>query len=209
MEFTEEENKQLLSIVKLYRSWMFHAMESSGGLEGLTGSDVSSGSDDGVDTASVAYFDQALVVIASIQEKLEGGTVASDHIQLPSVSEARVLVADDDEISVQLISSMLDDTGFQHIDVVSDGLQAYEKITGGEHFDLIICDWRMPKMNGLEVHAKIKEKGLLESSVFVLLTAIDDEILASRAKKQGVKEYLTKPFDADLFDEKLKRFFAL
>lgn len=201
MEFTKEEKLHMLSVLKLYRSWMYHSVKEQ---------------NDDLDANSKGHYVNSLAVATSVLKKVEaslGVGGEQDDLtppqRLKEVADAVVLVIDDDEITVEIISTCLEDLGFQNIDTASDGQQAIEKITGDTNYDLVVCDWRMPNMNGLEVHSQAKEAGKLEDSVFILLTAVDDEVLASRAEKQGISQYLTKPFEAEEFEATLKTLFSI
>ncbi len=201
MEFSEEETRQMLSVLKLYRSWMFHSVKEH---------------NSSLDASSKNHFVASLGVTTTILKKLEaslGETSSLDDsdgkaVTLKSAAEANVLVTDDDEITVEIISTCLEDFGFKTIDTASDGQAALDKLESDQKYDLVVCDWRMPNLNGLEVHSRAKELGKLDDSVFVLLTAIDDEVLASRAEKQGVSFYLTKPFETEEFEAILKTLFS-
>ncbi len=219
MVFTNAEKAQMVAVLKLYRSWMYHTVKDQG---------------DEMEVASKSHYVQSLSVITSAQRKLEeslandshddvleellggiddesedGEAAGGDQEKLKKkIADVNVLVTDDDEVTVELISTVLEDFGFSNIENASDGQEALDKILGNDAgFDLIICDWRMPNLTGLEVHAKAIEANKLTDATFVLLTAIDDEVLAERAEKQGISFYLTKPFEADEFEQKIKSVF--
>ncbi|MFL0804548.1 MAG: response regulator [Agarilytica sp.] len=218
MVFTNAEKAQMIAVLKLYRSWMYHTVKDQG---------------DEMEVASKSHYVQSLSVITSAQRKLEeslandahddvleellsgiddesldGESVGRGEETLKKIADVKVLVTDDDEVTVELISTVLEDFGFTNVDTARDGQEALDKILeNDEGYDLIICDWRMPNLNGLEVHAKAVEADKLASTTFVLLTAIDDEVLAERAEKQGISFYLTKPFEADEFEQKMKAVF--
>ncbi len=219
MVFTKAEKAQMVAVLKLYRSWMYHTVKDQG---------------DDMEVASKSHYVQSLSVITSAQRKLEESLVNDSHDDVleellsgieddsangepvergneslkKKIADVNVLVTDDDEVTVELISTVLDDFGFVNVENASDGQEALDKILGSDDgYDLIICDWRMPNLNGLEVHAKAVDAEKLGDTTFVLLTAIDDEVLAERAEKQGISFYLTKPFEADEFEQKIKAVF--
>ncbi len=220
MVFTNAEKAQMVAVLKLYRSWMYHTVKDQG---------------DEMEVASKSHYVQSLSVITSAQRKLEESLANDSHDDVleellsgieddeptdgepidgdekspkKKIADVNVLVTDDDEVTVELISTVLDDFGFTHVESARDGQEALDKILGNDDgYDLIICDWRMPNLNGLEVHAKAVDAEKLTDTTFVLLTAIDDEVLAERAEKQGISVYLTKPFEADEFEQKIKAVF--
>lgn len=205
MQLSPEETRSLLSIVKLYRTWMYGAVkEAAVGLE------------DG----GKSFLVDRLTLVSDIQKKLEAqlGVDAYDEVDIDaeepvaasskaSIADARVLIADDDAVTAELISHILEDIGFQNVTIAEDGQKALDAILENEHYHLIICDWRMPELTGLEVHVKAKEAEKLEDTIFILLSAVEDDVLASRAERQGVNIYATKPIDADDFEANIRGFF--
>ena len=74
--------------------------------------------------------------------------------------------------------------------------------------DLILCDWNMPKLSGIEVLTKIKNDSLLKNIPFIMLTSQNDEAQVLEAMKLGVSDYITKPFKTSLLEEKIKKHLA-
>ena len=72
----------------------------------------------------------------------------------------------------------------------------------GEQFDLVLLDWNMPVMNGLETLQKIREEGFSATKVLMVTTEAENDFIM-RALEAGADEYLMKPFDHDAFDDKL------
>lgn len=102
----------------------------------------------------------------------------------------RVLYAEDDEGSRELVSSTLRDAGYM-VDAASDGggaLALLEK----ESYDLVLLDIRMPGMSGIEVLRHIRRRNLQPR--VIMLTAVDELSVAIECVKQGASDYLTKPF---------------
>lgn len=87
------------------------------------------------------------------------------------------------------------------VQLACTGEEALEKAR--EHyFDLVLCDVRMPGMDGLEAIEKLKP--LVEGAYFIVMTGYASEDAPIRALRLGVDDYLTKPFDIPLFLEKLR-----
>jgi two-component system, OmpR family, response regulator len=106
---------------------------------------------------------------------------------------AKILVADDDELLAELISSKFENAGH---DVVTafDGGAALEKINEAG-FDLVVLDAMMPVMSGFEVLQAARENPANNDMLIVMLTArrgLEDVLKAMRS---GIDDYLTKPFD--------------
>jgi CheY-like chemotaxis protein len=105
----------------------------------------------------------------------------------------RVLVVDDDAVIRQLISVNLEMEGFE-VDTAVDGLDALEKVRAGQP-DLVTLDIMMPRMDGWEAAAALREDPLTASVKVVLLSARAQEADLRRGEGIGVDAYLTKPFD--------------
>ncbi len=105
-------------------------------------------------------------------------------------SKYRILIVDDEESMRDFLSIMLHREGYQ-VDTSIDGVQAVSHLR--EHsYDLVISDIKMPRMNGLELLAHIKER--TPETVVLMVTAFSSTDEAVEAMKQGAYDYITKPF---------------
>ncbi len=84
-----------------------------------------------------------------------------------------------------------------------DGQAAIEAATLST-FDLIISDWHMPKLDGLELFRKIKELPSTKSTKFLFVTSSNQKEEVLSAVTAGVRDYLCKPFSAEALEDKLK-----
>lgn len=110
----------------------------------------------------------------------------------------RVLVVDDSkDIRDFLIEYILEPKGFEIL-IAVNGSIGFEMAINKEP-DLIIVDQQMPKMTGLEMLQKLKEQGVVIPTI--LATAHGSEDTAVSAFRLGVRDYVTKPFDADHLNE--------
>ena len=109
-----------------------------------------------------------------------------------------ILIVEDEAGIVQFLQQGLEEEGYQ-ITSVSDGLKGFE-ITQKEHFDLILLDWMLPKMTGLELCKAIRLKDTTTPILF--LTAKDTGQETIEGLKAGANDYIKKPFS---FDELLER----
>lgn len=103
------------------------------------------------------------------------------------------MVVDDEQSIREIISEFLIELGYTVIKAV-DGLDALDKLAYGQ-FDLYIIDVYMPRMNGLELIAKIKETQPL--AVIIVTTGYSSVELAIKAIRIGAYHYLTKPIQAE------------
>mgnify|MGYP003530164316 FL=1 len=105
----------------------------------------------------------------------------------------KVLIIDDNESLRYTLESVLEENGFASKSV-EDGLKAIEEVRS-KQYDLVICDMKMPKMDGMQILAEVKK---IDPDIpFIILTAFGDIKNAVEAMKQGASDYLTKPFDND------------
>lgn len=106
-----------------------------------------------------------------------------------------MLIADDEEIVRHVMTIHLTRMGHR-VDEVSDGEQAFEAISSG-NYDLAILDYRMPRLDGLEVLRKVREDGM--SLAVLILTGHGNEETREIAKRLGAVDLLRKPLKlADL-----------
>ena len=100
----------------------------------------------------------------------------------------------DDEIGIRdLLVSTLKDSGYA-VEQSNDALQAKEKILNGFLPSLILLDWMMPGMNGLEMARWLKKDNRFAHIPIIMLTARDDDDYKVLGFEAGVEDYITKPF---------------
>lgn len=119
----------------------------------------------------------------------------------------KVLVVDDFATMRRIVKNVLKQIGFTNISEADDGKTALKALKG-EKFDLILCDWNMPEMSGLEVLKQMKSDDALKDIPFVMVTAEAQKDNIIEAVKAGVNSYIVKPFTAETIGEKLKKMFG-
>lgn len=116
-------------------------------------------------------------------------------------SRERVLIADDDEGILQVISDILDKAGYR-VASVKNGYEAFEKILIND-FDLIILDINMPKMNGIDTVKVIREQ---DPFVYILLISGEAETEEIKeALDNGANSFLPKPFSREILLENIEK----
>jgi len=116
-----------------------------------------------------------------------------------------ILVVDDFPIMRGIIRRMLTKRyGVSRILEAEDGLRAWELLLENR-IDLIICDWNMPKMNGLDLLKRVRSDQRYHQTPFVMVTSEDSHENLIQATREGVTGFLTKPFTAKDLGKKLKR----
>jgi two-component system response regulator AtoC len=103
----------------------------------------------------------------------------------------KILIIDDNESLRYTLENVLEEAGFQPKSV-EDGIKAIEEAKS-KTYDLVICDMKLPKMNGIQVMQEIKQ--ISPDIPFIILTAFGDIKNAVEAMKNGATDYLTKPFN--------------
>ncbi|HEX5221491.1 MAG TPA: ATP-binding protein [Verrucomicrobiae bacterium] len=135
-------------------------------------------------------------------KSMTGNTVFTSRNQL-SGNGRNVLVIDDEEPILQMVSEVLSRSGYQ-VDVASDGESALKRLNN-RRYDLTICDWKMPGLNGREVYERIRTTDLGVSERFIFMTGdvINDRI--QEFLKQENKFCLSKPFSITEFEHAIQQ----
>ena len=114
----------------------------------------------------------------------------------------KVLIAEDSNTMSGIVREMMRRLGYNEIVEAEDGQQAWEQLNQGS-FDLLLTDWNMPRMSGLELLQKVRESpDLAEIPVVMLTTRNNKEDIVS-AMKAGINNYVTKPCKPTQLKEKI------
>lgn len=103
-----------------------------------------------------------------------------------------ILIVDDVDSIRDLVKGTLSSTGFQNITSAKDGYDAL-RLLKTEKIDLVICDWDMPNMNGMELLHNIRSDKRLKELPFIMLTGLGNSIEVKQAITAGVDDYIVKP----------------
>jgi two-component system, chemotaxis family, chemotaxis protein CheY len=107
-----------------------------------------------------------------------------------------VLVVDDVATARIIVSSMLEDMGFTRILEARDGEEALA-LLGRSEVALVISDYNMSPASGLDLLKGLRERGKLDATPFIMVSAVDDESVVEAATALGASGYLTKPLRFD------------
>ena len=122
-----------------------------------------------------------------------------------SMESATFLVAEDNEDSANLMMDILQDIGAKNAILAKDGGQAFDHIKKAKQpFDIILCDWDMPVLSGIEVYQKAKASNTLKGAHFMMVTAVSEAARIREAVEKGVNDYIVKPVDIDVLEMKIK-----
>ncbi|MEK2688293.1 response regulator [Bdellovibrio sp. GT3] len=122
--------------------------------------------------------------------------------------ETRILVIDDMPSIRDLVKNTLKAMGFKNIQEAGDGEEGLKVLmqtnVPGSSIQLVISDWNMPKMKGLELLKHVRATAEWQNLPFVLLTSESERDQVTEAVLAGVSQYIVKPFSAKIFEDKLK-----
>ncbi len=113
-----------------------------------------------------------------------------------------VLIVDDYKTMLRIIRNLLRQLGFTNIDEATDGSQALQKLRQA-NFDLIISDWNMEPMTGLQLLREVRADAKLKHIPFIMVTAESKTENVIAAKEAGVSNYIVKPFNAETLKGKM------
>ncbi len=120
--------------------------------------------------------------------------------------DMKILVVDDFSTMRRIIKNLLQELGYSNISEADDGTTALPLLKGGQ-FDLLITDWNMPGMAGLDLLKHVRADERLSSLPVLMLTAESKREQIVEAAKAGVNGYVIKPFTAATLSEKLQKIF--
>lgn len=118
----------------------------------------------------------------------------------------KALVVDDFATMRRIIKNVLKKIGFTDISEADDGKTAFTMLKN-DTFDLVLCDWNMPEMPGIELLKAVRSDDGVKDIPFVMVTAEAKKENIVEAVKAGVSNYVVKPFTAETIGQKLKKVF--
>lgn len=119
----------------------------------------------------------------------------------------KVLIIDDSAVMRKIIQRNIQQSGLIVDEFVEagDGREGLEKATSN-NIDLILCDWNMPNMTGIDFVKALRGSGQKSTVPIVMVTTEGSEAKIEEAKNSGANGYLTKPFTPDQLKSKLGNF---
>ena len=114
----------------------------------------------------------------------------------------RVLVADDLRSMRNVIKSILRNIGFSDIYEAEDGQQSLNLLRK-ESMQLVVCDWNMPRMTGLDLLEAMRADNDLADIPFIMVTAENSKERITQAIQAGTDEYVVKPFNEETLRKKI------
>ena len=113
-----------------------------------------------------------------------------------------ILIVDDYKTMLRIIRNLLKQLGFNTVEEATDGSSALQKLRDRD-FGLIISDWNMEPMSGLQLLKEVRKDVKLKDLPFIMITAESKSENVIAAKEAGVSNYIVKPFNAATLKGKL------
>ncbi len=114
----------------------------------------------------------------------------------------KVLIVDDYKTMLRILTNLLRQLNFSDIEEATDGSMALDKLRE-ENYGLVISDWNMEPMTGIQLLREVRADDNLKQLPFVMITAESKSENVIAAKEAGVSNYIVKPFNAATLKTKL------
>ncbi len=115
-----------------------------------------------------------------------------------------ILIVDDYKTMLKIIRNLLKQNNFNNVDEALDGGEALTKLRAGD-FGLVISDWNMEPMTGLQLLREVRADAKLKATPFIMVTAESKVENIVMAKQAGVSNYIVKPFNAETLQSKIEK----
>jgi len=116
----------------------------------------------------------------------------------------KVLVVDDSSTMRRIIVNTLARLGYKDVVQGADGVEAWDAMQANPDIGVVITDWNMPNMNGLELVKKIRAEEKYVDIPIIMVTTEGGKAEVITALKAGVNNYIVKPFTPQVLKEKLQ-----
>lgn len=114
----------------------------------------------------------------------------------------RALVIDDSRVACTVIRGVLREMGIESVEA-GDGRQGLDALRAAPDLDLVLVDWNMPVMDGLEFIKAVRAQREFDAVKIVMVTTETESEQVTRAMQAGANEYVMKPFTKDVLIAKL------
>ena len=114
----------------------------------------------------------------------------------------RILLVDDSNTMRRIERNTLEKMGYADVVEAQDGAEAVEKVASGG-FQLVLMDWNMPNMTGIDALKAIKADPAHRSLPVIMVTSESEKSRIMEALQSGAASYVVKPFQADTLQDKI------
>lgn len=115
----------------------------------------------------------------------------------------KILVVDDSSTMRRIIKNTLARLGYKDVLEGEDGVQGWNALQSNPDVEMLITDWNMPEMNGLELVQKVRAEEKYADMPIIMVTTEGGKAEVITALKAGVNNYIVKPFTPQVLKEKL------
>ncbi len=116
----------------------------------------------------------------------------------------KLLVVDDSSTMRRIIKNTLARLGYKDVLEAEHGVAAWQVMQANSDIDMLITDWNMPEMNGLELVKKVRAESKYEDMPIIMVTTEGGKAEVITALRAGVNNYIVKPFTPQVLKEKLE-----
>ncbi len=116
--------------------------------------------------------------------------------------DMNVLIVDDYKTMLRIVNNLLKQLGFKNVSEATDGGMALGMLREKD-YGLIISDWNMEPMTGLQLLKEVRADAKLKATPFIMVTAESKTENVVAAKQAGVNNYIVKPFNAETLKSKI------
>lgn len=127
---------------------------------------------------------------------------------MPIDYNIKILIVDDFATMRRIVKNILSQMGFKNFIEADDGTVAWDILQKEQDIKLIVSDWNMPQMSGLELLKKVRSDERFANIPFLMVTAEAQKENIVEAVKHKVSNYIVKPFTPEVLNEKIEKIFA-
>ena len=157
-------------------------------------------------TVGLARVSQGQTTLDEVARVLGGEAAvegAAESKPVPEITRLKILVVDDDRIQRATARRLLEGAGFD-VDEAPDGASGLAQIRTAPRYSLVVLDFTMPGLNGLEVLQQLRCDTATETLPVLVATAHEDEGLEAELMNSGADDYIRKPLDPARFVARVK-----
>jgi two-component system chemotaxis response regulator CheY len=121
--------------------------------------------------------------------------------------DMKILVVDDFPTMRRIVKTLLRQNGYNNFIEAEDGQKGYQALKENPDVEMIVSDWNMPNMTGLEFLKTVRADPKFKHLPFLMVTAEAEKENIIEAVKSGVSNYIVKPFTGATLNEKLKKIY--
>ena len=147
-----------------------------------------------------------------IDFQIQSGEKANQTVSKKSLKNLKVLIVDDNDVSREILKEQMGSFGVDAVTVASGkaAIQAVKDQSEQKPFDLVIMDWRMPEMDGIEAAKSIlNDKTISRTPMAIMVSAFGREEVAKKAEKIGIQNFLMKPINQSLLFDTIVNMFDM